>query len=130
VKTQQWKEYQESLPARDQVDQLRVTLESAGGSLTQRQQQQLVAAMTAEKRWQTAEQRRLRDLGSDPRTGSSPLELMVQLTEDSNRRVLDASLAFLSPQQFDALKAQQDQSLGATRAMLRAGRPQTVANQP
>jgi hypothetical protein len=55
--------------------------------------------------------------------GTAVLEQMIQFTDESNRRIIDASLAYLSPQQLDALKAQQNMDLASTRALLRTQRP-------
>jgi len=47
---QQWKSYQNSLPARSQVRELRATLEGAGVPLRQDQADQLLSVMTAEQK--------------------------------------------------------------------------------
>lgn len=128
TKLQQWKSYEQSLPARQQVVRLRTTLESTGGSLNQRQEQQLIASIAEEQKRQTAEAARVAQIGAAARSGQATLENVIQLTEEGNRRILDASLSYLSPQQQDALRAQQNMELAAMRAMLRMQRPQNAGS--
>jgi hypothetical protein len=129
-KLQQWKNYEQILPAHQQVVRLRTTLESSGANLSQRQQQQLIATIADEQKRQTAEVARMTQATGGPRNGPAAMEQMLQLTEASNQRILDASLAYLSPQQQDALKAQQNMELASTRAVLRMQRPRTESAGP
>jgi len=127
-KLQLWKDYEQSMPARQQVVRLRTTLEAGGASLSQRQQQQLITAMAGEQKRQAAEVARTAQVTGGARNGPAAMEQMLQLTEEGNRRILDAALAFLNPQQLDALKAQQNMDLAGTRAVIRAQRPQSPAS--
>jgi hypothetical protein len=83
--------------------------------------------MASEQTWQTAEAQRLMQATGGPSSGPAAMEQMIQFTEESNRRILDDSLAYLSPQQMDALRAQQHIELAGTRAMLRMQRPSAAA---
>jgi hypothetical protein len=123
---QQWRSYEQSLPVRQQVVRLRTTLESAGASLNQRQQRQLIAVMADERKQLTAEAARIAQATGGGPGGTAVLEQMIQFTDASNRRIIDASLAYLSPQQLDALKAQQNMDLASTRALLRTQRPREL----
>jgi hypothetical protein len=128
AKTQQWKDYQASLPSRQQVSQLRAALESSGDTLSQRQQQLLIATMTAEQKNRSAEMTRvLQTMGRTQGDAQAMLEQEIRTTEEGNSRIMDMASSYLNAQQLDALRAQQNRNLGASRAFLRAQRQQSGA---
>lgn len=113
----QWKEYEQTLPARQQVVQLGRTLESAGVPLSSDQSRPLIAAYTAERKRQAEEFRRL--LGSGPTSPADQQRLMEErfrLQADSNRRLVDAARSHLNARQVEALQASLEQQLTLNRA--------------
>jgi hypothetical protein len=130
TKLQQWKDYEESLPSRQLVDRLRTTLESSGGSLNQRQQQQLITTLAAEQKSRSAEMTRVNQtMGRTPADRLAMLEQLVRTTEQGNSRILDVSSSYLNAQQIDALRSQQNSELVMLRAVLNAERARSVSGQ-
>lgn len=121
AKAQQWKEYQDTLPARQEVARFRTSLEAGGQSLSQGQQRQLTSVLAAEQKRSSAEATQVAQItgSSTSRDPAAALAQNIQRTEESNRRVLDSAAIFLNGQQLDALQAQQEQRLQLTRTMQR-----------
>jgi len=125
-KYQQWKDYQQTLGARQQVNQLRTTLASAGQPLADDQAAPLLATLTAEQK-RRAEEARSRTYPTDPAAQLDFEEQNLKDTEASNNRVLDAAQSFLSAAQLAALKSSMTQQLAMSRAFQKARRAQLDA---
>ncbi len=134
AKYQQWKEYEGSLPARQQVSRLSQAVASSGQPLGQQQEKQLIAALAAEQKRQAEQARQLAPPAgsSAPRDPMAMMEENMRRTEENNRRSLEVASSYLNPQQLDVLRNQQNQQqrlanilLGAQRA--RAGAPERPA---
>ncbi len=125
AKYQQFKDYQQTLGARQQVSRLSSALESSGEPLGEQQQQQLITALAADQKRQVEEARQVaRPAASGPRDQLAMMEDSLQRTEENNRRTLDAASSYLNSEQLDAFRKMQNQNLAMSRAVLRAQRAQ------
>lgn len=99
----QWKEYEGSLQARQQVNQLQTTLAASGNKLSDAQTRPLIAALSAEQK------RIAQDAASNSATQSATPEerrqLAQQRTTENNRRLVDAAAPYMTAQQLEAYKA-------------------------
>jgi hypothetical protein len=122
---QQFKDYQQTLGARQQVSQLRTTLSTAGYPLSDDQAAPLLATLTAEQKRRTEELRaRASPTLGDPRGQLDFQEQNLKTQEQSNQRVLDAAQSYLTADQLAALKGSLTQQLSLQRAFLKAQRAQ------
>lgn len=137
-KLAEWKEYQESMGARFQVNQLRDTLASSDSALRQDQIQPLVAVIAQEQRrvmtdsayntprpMHASMQASMQAMTAENRTRA--MEEMVERTRASNQRVHDAATAILSPDQLDSLDQMLNQNLDMQRMSVRMMRARAEA---
>jgi len=111
----QWTTYQQSLPIRRQVAQLQSLLGGDGDALSDAQARPLVATLAAEKARLDQEQRNA--ARPAPGTREQYLALQEQRTTESNRRLLEAAAAHLTPQQVASYKRLMDQEQDMNRMM-------------
>jgi hypothetical protein len=123
TKMQQWKDYQQTLGARQQVAQLRTLLANSGNPLSEDQARPLQAAIAAEQK-RRSDEARGRSYPTDPRAQLDFEEENLKAQEQSNNRVIEAAQSYLSSQQVAALKSTLTQQLGMSRAFAKARRAQ------
>jgi 3-oxoacyl-ACP reductase-like protein len=116
----QFQEYQGTMAARQQVNQLQTALGSSGiTSLTDSQKQGLITALGAEQKRITQEN--LNAPAGARRGNQNYLEQQLEQNADKNRRMVDAASAYLNSQQLDSYKKmldqQQEMISGLARAM-------------
>lgn len=111
-----WVEYQSTIDARQEVDQLRRTLSASETPLSEDQSRQLVAAFAAEKRRTRKEDR---DWTNSAAALNSPdfMQEGLQREAESQNRLVDAASPILNPAQRDRYKRQVEQEA----AMMRVG---------
>jgi len=131
---QQWKNYQNSLPARSQVRELRMTLESAGVPLQQDQAEQLVTVFAAEQKRSIAESQaaysatRLAtanvsgQIGAADRTAFSAQILERQ--KQQQQSVRDAASSILTSQQLRQLERMHASQIEMTEVSLKLSQAQ------
>ncbi|HTQ35844.1 MAG TPA: hypothetical protein VMH77_02305 [Steroidobacteraceae bacterium] len=113
----QWQEYQNTLPARQQVNSLQGVLGTGGDKLSDTQSEQLISALAAEQ------QRINQDAGNlAPASGDNAQERwqqQQQRTAQNNQRLVDAASAYLNAGQLDSYKALLDRQSAGPGAALR-----------
>ena len=114
----QWKTYQQSLPIRQQVAQLQSLLGGDGDALSDAQARPLVATLAAEKARFDQEQRNAAR-PAPATTREQYIALQDQRETESNRRLLEAAAAHLTPQQVASYKRMMDQEQEMERMMMR-----------
>jgi hypothetical protein len=132
AKYQQWKEYEGSLDARQQVTRLRQTVDTSGQPLSQQQERQLITALAAEQRRQT-EQAQVLAQPAGASAARDPLAMMeenARRAEENNRRNVEVASSYLNPQQLEAYRNQQSSGQRMTSALLRAQRARAGATLP
>jgi hypothetical protein len=132
AKYQQWKEYEGSLDARQQVTRLRQTVDTSGQPLSQQQERQLITALAAEQRRQT-EQAQVLAPPAGASAARDPLAMMeenARRAEENNRRNVEVASSYLNPQQLEAYRNQQGSGQRMTSALLRAQRARAGATLP
>lgn len=116
----QFKEYQDTLGARQRVTQLRAQLAAQGQLLTEEQFKPLITAVAAEQKLQGQQM-----ADREPSTrGNAAAQLAyreqsLKATEESNRRLVRAASPYLDSTQLEALAALLEQDLAMLRANLR-----------
>jgi hypothetical protein len=105
----QWQAYQESLPGRRQVSQLRGQLAASGSTLSDVQAQSLMAALNAELK--RAEQDRRGPPLPAPLSPQETRARALQRAADNNSRSVLAAAPILNPQQLDSYRQMLDQQL-------------------
>jgi hypothetical protein len=119
-KYQEFKEYQETMGARQRVTHLRSQLAAQGQLLTEEQTKPLVTAMAAEQKLRDQQMAgRERPTQGDARAQMAFQEQALKSSEESNRRLLRAAAAHLDAGQVTALEALLEQELAMSRAALR-----------
>jgi len=126
---EQWQTYQESLPSRAEAGQMLESVLTAGGqSIDGAQLEPVVTAAAIEQARYEKEVQQL--LQENRATGPHPLaqaqEKMLSLREESNRRILDAAAAHLSPEQLAALSRNFEQQATAARDRLNSYQQRTT----
>jgi len=108
---QQWKNYQNSMPARIQVRELRETLESSGIPLQQDQAEQLVTAFAAEQKRTIAEaqaayaaNRLISTNGSGQMGSADRAAQILERQKQQQQNVRDAAAPILTSQQMRQLE--------------------------
>jgi hypothetical protein len=139
---EQWKEYQSTIGARQQVRQLRTLLDSSGLSLRQDQVQPLVNAIAAEQRAAADVRGYPNSFAGVASPGVAPRgqrgqmstndrltmqEQSLQRTEQYNQRLHDAALPYLSSQQLKRFHDMLNTQVEMQRAQLRMMRAQAEA---
>jgi hypothetical protein len=132
AKFQQWKEYESSLGARQQVTRLRQTVDTSGQPLSQQQERQLITALAAEQRRQTEQARLLASPGgaSAARDPMAMMEENARRNEENTRRNIEVASVYLNPQQLEAYRNQQSSGQRMANALLRAQRARAGATAP
>ncbi|MET0497494.1 MAG: hypothetical protein ABW106_04370 [Steroidobacteraceae bacterium] len=109
---QQWKNYNNSMPARMQLRELRSTLESAGVPLEREQSEKLVAVIAAEQ------QKAMRDMQWSPRVVAAPglatvTSSSMQVVGQSSKPSRPVDRTSFYEQQVERTKLQQQQMRAA-----------------
>lgn len=104
-KSQEWKEYHSSMPARQRVNRLDTALESVGLPLTELQHRQLVETILAVQK-RHSEETRFQPAGLS--TLQDQLAYMRQAKQETDRQILDEASSYLSPGQVESLRKVQD----------------------
>lgn len=114
----QWQDYQQTLPGRVQVSQLRGQLAASGSALSNAQAQPLMAALNAEQKRITEESLK----NPQPRT-TSPQELLereLQRATENNHRMVEAATPYLNAQQLDSYRQMLERQVELSRGMIRS----------
>jgi hypothetical protein len=110
-----WKEYQETLPSRQQTVQLGRILQSSGQALSDQQAAALADTIIAE-------QMGLRDGlargGGGSMDPGQAQEERFRLQAESNRRIVEGASSYLNTNQVAALRAALDERLGRSRSAI------------
>lgn len=116
----QFREFQESRPARGQVTSLNSQLGQAGLPLTDAQKRSLTSVMFADQQRRTLEARTLaqapRPNATDPESRVKALEDNLKRSEESSRQLLDAIAPHLTASQLAAYRKQMEDQATANRA--------------
>ena len=98
----QWQQYQDTLPTRNQVNQLQNTLAASGNKFTDAQAKSLLTALSAEqKRINEDRSTATQNMSAQERTAQRQ-----QQTAANNGRMVQAASPYMTPSQLDAYKAQ------------------------
>lgn len=100
----QWKEYEGSLQARQQVNQLQTTLAASGNKLSDAQTRPLIAALSAEQK-RIAEDAASNSGAAQAATPEERRQLAQQRTAENNQRLVDAAAPYMTAQQLETYKA-------------------------
>ncbi|MEO6079045.1 MAG: hypothetical protein ABIQ86_04605 [Steroidobacteraceae bacterium] len=120
----QWQDYQKTLPARRQVNQLQSTLSNGVDALNDTQSRPLIAALTAEQaRIQEEVRNAPRPAGGGPQNA---LEAQLQRAAETNRRLISVASSFLNPQQVEGYRRMLEQEENLSRMMMRSINPQGI----
>lgn len=136
AKMQQWKEYQQEMPARMQIKQLRNSLDGSPDPLRRDQIQPLVAAIGAEQQYSMAKMREYAMAQYNvARNGSgvdqvTAMEQHLENTKQSNQRLHDAVAPYLSRRQLEQFDRMMTQQLTMQRASLLAYKDQAATGGP
>jgi hypothetical protein len=126
VKYGQLKGYQQTLGARQQVGELKDTLESSEQPLSDLQQSQMIRALADYQKQRMEAARQTAGQGSPPaeRDQIAMMEENIKRAEEGNRRIVEAASSYLSAQQLEVFRNMQNQSLVWQRAVLQSQRLQ------
>ena len=138
-KLQQWKEYQSTLGARHQAEQMSSSLAAQDMPLSSDAQKSLIKAMAEVQKAEASEYAGNANLfsGFSAKLGASPaggglseefVERQLESTRKRNQRTLDAISPFLSYEQRQSIEREQEAQLKLQRAHLRLMRSQGNAN--
>ncbi len=116
---QQFREYQDTLGARQRVTQLRAQLAAQGQLLTDEQFKPMIAAVAAEQKLQGQQVNDREPTRGDAAAQMAYREQSLKFTEESNRRMLRAAASYLDSGQLEALETLLEQDLDMLRANLR-----------
>ncbi len=116
---QQFKEYQDTLGARQRVTQLRAQLAAQGQLLADEQFKPLITAVAAEQKLQSQQRMDREPTRGDAAAQMANQEQSLKFTEESNRRLVRAAGSHLDSGQLQALEALLEQDLTMLRANLR-----------
>jgi len=126
TKYPQWREYRQSLGARQRIAQLRSVLASSAQPLSDAQASSLLGLLIADQQ-SSAMQVRAAGHPGDGLSQVNSMEQNLKQLEERNRRLFDAAASNLGSGQLGALRAMLDQELTMNRAYLRARRSQLDA---
>lgn len=138
-KLQAWKEYQSTLPARHQAEQLRTTLAGRGVALSEDASRAVVKAYAEAQKIEMQEYANMAkanvSAGKPAALGmvghvaptADMYERQVENAKKRNQRVLDALSPFLTYEQREALQKEQEAELKMQEAQMRIMRAQSAA---
>jgi hypothetical protein len=137
-KLQAWKEYQSTLGARHQAEQLRATLVNRGVSLSDDANHAVVKAYAEAQKAEMQDYANMAraNVDSTPKAGltsrvyamessADMFEKQVEHTKKRNQRVLEALSPYLTYEQRDALQKEQEAELKMQEAQMRIMRAQS-----
>lgn len=138
-KAQAWKDYQSTMGARYQLDQMRTTLEAQGVPLTGDSSKPILKALAEAQQAEVKEYMSAMNRGVPPaaaqvgKQAASETNLMERHLEDTrkrNQRMLDAISSYLTFEQRTAIEQEQEAQLKMQEAQLRLmrARGNTSAN--
>lgn len=141
-KVQAWKEYQSTLGAHHQAEQLRSTLASRGVSLNEEASHAVVKAYAEAQKAEMqdyANMARANVISSSGKTGltariyaaepsAEMFQRQMELTQKRNQRVLEALSPFLTYEQREALQKEQEAEVKMQEAQMRIMRAQSTAD--
>lgn len=141
AKLQAWKDYQSTLGARHQAEQLRVTLAGRGVPLDEEAGKAVINAYAEAQKAEMQEYANMARANASSSgkstltlnnswTGPSPEmhERQLELTKKRQQRVLDALSPFLSYEQREAVQKEQEAELKMQEAQIRMMRAQSSTN--
>lgn len=102
----QYQQYQDTLPTRNQVNQLKAQLGTGSNALSDAQSKSLITALAAEQKRINEQPRIAVAAGSNPQTFMAE---QARRREDNNRRLADAAATQLNAQQLDTYKKMLEQ---------------------
>lgn len=127
-KYREFKEYQDTMGARQRVTQLRSQLAAQGQLLTEEQVKPMVTAMAAEQKLLNQQMAgRERPPQGDASGQIAYREEALRITEESNRRLLRAAASHLDAKQVEALETLLEQDMAMSRTNLRLQRARMAA---
>lgn len=112
----QWEDYQGTIAARQQVNQLKVMLASGDNALTDAKSKPLIAALGAETARINSELKK--KMAADLRTSKNLMEEQLQYTSEQNGRLINAATPHLSSAQLDRYKQLLKQQEVMVRALM------------
>ena len=114
---QKWEEYQGTVAARNEVDQLRRALSASGNPLSEAQSTQLVTAFAVEE---TRTRKEEREWNKSPAALNSPniVQESMQREADSRNRLVVVASPILNSAQLDRYKRQVEQEATMMRTMM------------
>jgi hypothetical protein len=118
-----WEEYQSTVAARQQVDQLRRTLGASGNPLNDAQANQLIAAFAAEQR-RSSKETRAWSTSAAAINSPNMMQESMQRSVETQGRLVDVAAPILDSAQLERYRRQVEQQtsmLRATMGMLGAG---------
>jgi hypothetical protein len=130
AKAQQWRQYQESIPARFQLRELRSSLETAGMPLQSEQTEKLVATLTAERQNAVPTLPATRIAPGQPIAAvdrTAWVERQIESMRQQHQRVRAATAPYLSAQQLEHLERIQANQLEMQQISLKMMRAQAAA---
>jgi hypothetical protein len=138
-KSQTWKEYQSTLGARHQAEQLRTTLASRGVPLNEEANRAMLEAYSEAQKIEAQDYANMAraNASSSGKVGlvarswqSSPdtFQKHIEHTQKRNQKVLEALSPFLTYEQREALQKEQEAELKMQEAQMRIMRAQSTAN--
>jgi hypothetical protein len=117
-----WQQYQQTLPTRRQVNQLKMSLGTGNNALSDTQGTPLIAALAAE---QSRIQQERRNAPAPPQqpgqlNRQTAIEQQLDRMAEDNSRMVTVASSHLSPQQLESYRKMLEQQLNMQRTMLPA----------
>lgn len=120
ARQQKWEQYERTLEARRSISELVNVMASSGDPITDAQKQRLINTVLAEQERRAGEES-LRAYPNMDRRAQLDMELQnLNGREESFRRIQESASTYLTPAQFAAMKASQDQQIESSRRALEA----------
>jgi hypothetical protein len=121
-KATRWQQYQQTLPMRRQVNQLKMSLGTGNNALSDTQGTPLIAALAAE---QSRIQQERRNAPRPPQQPGQPnpqtaIEQQLERAAEDNRRMVGVASSYLNPQQLDSYRQMLEQQQSMQRTLMRA----------
>ena len=123
---QQWQEYQGTVAARQQVEQLRIALGSGENLLSEARIKPLVSALGSETARLTRETNA--KLAADSKASKSLMEQQLNYTVENNQHLAGVASSYLTTPQLDKYKQILAQQELLSRAMMSPSRQGSTAN--
>jgi hypothetical protein len=121
-KATRWQQYQQMLPTRRQVNQLKMSLGTGNNALSDTQGTPLIAALAAEQSRIQQERRNAPPPPQQPGplNRQTAIEQRLERAAEENRRMVTVASSHLSPQQLESYRKMLEQQLNLQRTMMLA----------